>query len=118
MSASRRDLLTIGAAAGMGAFAKQAGAATFGNADEPARGVVKKDEITATSNFGDFQNGFTPKRCKALLRAILLTLRPLSAKRPRPCRNGYTGMCRRPPGTDGPNAPMWTRFPATASCPG
>jgi len=32
MSASRRDLLTIGAAAGVGAFAKRAGAATFGNA--------------------------------------------------------------------------------------
>ena len=39
MSASRRDLLTMGAAAGVGAFANHAGAATFGNADDPAHGV-------------------------------------------------------------------------------
>jgi oxalate decarboxylase len=40
MPASRRDILTIGAAAGMGAFATRAGAATFGNPDEPAQGIV------------------------------------------------------------------------------
>jgi len=39
MPASRRDILTIGAA-GMGAFATRAGAATFGNPDEPAQGIV------------------------------------------------------------------------------
>ena len=40
MPASRRDILTIGAAAGMGAFATRAGAATFGDPDEPAQGIV------------------------------------------------------------------------------
>jgi hypothetical protein len=78
----------------------------------------RKDEITATSNSVTFKTGSTPKRCEALLRATPLTLHPLSAKRPRPCRNGYTGMCRQPRGTGGPNAPMSTRIPATASCPG
>ena len=40
MAASRRDVLAVGAAAGIGAFAKRASAAGFGNPDEPAQGVV------------------------------------------------------------------------------
>ena len=40
MPASRRDILTAGAVAGMGAFVTRAGAATFGNPDEPPQGVM------------------------------------------------------------------------------
>jgi oxalate decarboxylase len=43
MPASRRDILTMSAAAGMGAFATRAGAATFGNPDEPAQGIVNTE---------------------------------------------------------------------------
>ena len=78
----------------------------------------RKDEITTTSNFGDFQNGVYAEALRGVIRATPLTSHPLSAKRPRPCRSGYIGMCPRPPGTGVPNAPMSTRFPATASCPG
>ena len=44
MPASRRDILTMSAAAGMGAFATRAGAATFGNPDEPAQGIVNTQD--------------------------------------------------------------------------
>ena len=40
MAASRREILAVGAAAGIGAFAKRASAAGFGNPDEPPQGVV------------------------------------------------------------------------------
>jgi oxalate decarboxylase len=40
MATSRRDILGAGAAAGMGAFATRVSAATFGNPDEPAQGIV------------------------------------------------------------------------------
>jgi oxalate decarboxylase len=40
MPASRRDILTIGAAAGVGAFASRARAGTFGNPDEPPQGLM------------------------------------------------------------------------------
>ncbi len=40
MPASRRDILTVGAAAGIGAFATRASAQTFGNPDEPPQGVI------------------------------------------------------------------------------
>jgi oxalate decarboxylase len=40
MSVSRRNILTAGAAAGIGAFASRASAASFGNPDQPAEGAV------------------------------------------------------------------------------
>jgi oxalate decarboxylase len=40
MPASRRQIFTAGAAVGIGVFATRAGAATFGNPDEPAQGIV------------------------------------------------------------------------------
>ena len=40
MPASRRQLFTAGAAAGIGVFATRAGAANFGNPDEPPQGIV------------------------------------------------------------------------------
>ena len=69
MPASRRDILTVGAAAGMGAFVTRAGAATFGNPDEPAqgilntqgnpRGAVDPGPQNPTLS-GQFPNAFTP----------------------------------------------------------
>ena len=43
MPASRRDILTVGAAAGVAAFATPASAANFGNPDEPPQGVVNTE---------------------------------------------------------------------------
>jgi oxalate decarboxylase len=40
MSVSRREILAAGAAAGVGAFATRASAASFGNPDEPPQGIV------------------------------------------------------------------------------
>jgi oxalate decarboxylase len=40
MPASRRDILKIGTAASIGAFATRASAASFGNPDEPPQGIV------------------------------------------------------------------------------
>jgi oxalate decarboxylase len=40
MSVSRRNILTAGAAAGIGAFASRASAASFGNPDEPPEGAI------------------------------------------------------------------------------
>jgi oxalate decarboxylase len=40
MSVSRRKILAAGAAAGVGAFATRASAASFGNPDEPPQGIV------------------------------------------------------------------------------
>ncbi len=40
MPTSRREILTAGVAAGIGAFATRAGAASFGNPDEPPQGIV------------------------------------------------------------------------------
>src|ERR1700689_4277823 len=40
MSASRRQIFTAGAAVGIGVFATRAGAASFGNPDEPPQGIV------------------------------------------------------------------------------
>jgi oxalate decarboxylase len=40
MPTSRRDMLTLGAGAGIGAFARPASAADFGNPDEPRQGIV------------------------------------------------------------------------------
>ena len=40
MPASRRQIFTAGAAVGIGVFAKRAGAASFGNPDEPPQGIV------------------------------------------------------------------------------
>ena len=40
MPASRREIFAAGAAAGIGVFATRAGAASFGNPDEPPQGIV------------------------------------------------------------------------------
>jgi oxalate decarboxylase len=40
MQASRRQIFTAGAAVGIGVFATRAGAASFGNPDEPPQGIV------------------------------------------------------------------------------
>ena len=40
MPQSRRDVLSLGAAASLGAFATRAGAANFGNPDEPPQGIA------------------------------------------------------------------------------
>jgi oxalate decarboxylase len=40
MQASRRQVFTAGAAVGIGVFATRAGAASFGNPDEPPQGIV------------------------------------------------------------------------------
>jgi oxalate decarboxylase len=40
MPVSRRNILTAGAAAGIGAFASRASAASFGNPDQPAEGAI------------------------------------------------------------------------------
>jgi oxalate decarboxylase len=69
MPASRRDILTVGAAAGMGAFVTRAGAATFGNPDEPAQGIVNTQGNPRgavdpgpqnPTLSGQFPNAFTP----------------------------------------------------------
>ena len=42
MAKSRREILGAGAAAGIGAFATRASAATFGNPDEPPQGARER----------------------------------------------------------------------------
>ena len=69
MPASRRDILGVGAAAGIGAFAARASAATFGNPDEPPQGVVNAQKNSRSAIdpgpqnptlSGQFPNAFTP----------------------------------------------------------
>ena len=69
MPASRRDILGVGAAAGIGAFAARASAATFGNPDEPPQGVVNAQKNSRSAIdpgpqnptlSGRFPNAFTP----------------------------------------------------------
>ena len=69
MATSRRDILGVGAAAGIGAFAARASGATFGNPDEPPQGVVnaQKNPRSATDPgsqnptlSGQFPNAFAP----------------------------------------------------------
>jgi oxalate decarboxylase len=69
MPTSRRDILTIGAAAGVGAFATRANAASFGNPDEPPQGVMNtKGNPRGVVDpgpqnpalTGQFPNAFTP----------------------------------------------------------
>jgi oxalate decarboxylase len=69
MPTSRRDILTIGAAAGVGALASRARAGTFGNPNEPAQGIVNTQgnpRIAAdpgpqnSALTGQFPMAFTP----------------------------------------------------------
>ena len=46
MAASRRDILTLSAAAGIGALATRANAASFGNPDEPPEGIINTRQPT------------------------------------------------------------------------
>jgi oxalate decarboxylase len=66
---SRRDILALGAAAGMGAFATRASAASFGNPDEPPQGIINTQANPRSAVdpgpqnrtlAGQFPNGFTP----------------------------------------------------------
>jgi oxalate decarboxylase len=69
MSVSRREILAAGAAAGVGAFATRATAASYGNPDEPPQGIVNTQgnprsavdpgpQNPALS--GQFRKAFTP----------------------------------------------------------
>ena len=69
MRASRRQVFTAGAAVGIGVFATRAGAASFGNPDEPPQGIVNTQgnprsavdpgpQNSALS--GQFPKAFTP----------------------------------------------------------
>ena len=69
MSVSRREILAAGAAAGVGAFATRASAASFGNPDEPPQGIVNTqgDPRSAVDPgpqnpalSGQFRAAFTP----------------------------------------------------------
>ena len=69
MATSRRQILTAGAAAGIGAFATRVSAATFGNPYEPPQGVMNtKGNPRAVFDpgpqnptlSGQFPNAFTP----------------------------------------------------------
>jgi oxalate decarboxylase len=66
---SRRDILSLGAAAGVGAFATRASAASFGNPDEPPQGIVNTQSNPRSAVdpgpqnrtlTGQFPNDFTP----------------------------------------------------------
>ena len=52
MSVSRRNILTAGAAAGIGAFASRASAASFGNPDQPPEGAVNATNPKALTDPG------------------------------------------------------------------
>jgi oxalate decarboxylase len=69
MIRSRRNILTAGAAAGIGAIAMRASAASFGNPDEPAQGVVNTQNNPRSAVdpgpqnptlAGQFPRAFTP----------------------------------------------------------
>ncbi len=69
MSVSRREILAAGAAAGVGAFATRASAASFGNPDEPPQGIVNTQRNPRSAVdpgpqnpalSGQFRAAFTP----------------------------------------------------------
>jgi oxalate decarboxylase len=56
MPTSRRDILTIGAAASIGALATRANAASFGNPDEPPEGIINTKGNTRSASDPGPQN--------------------------------------------------------------
>jgi oxalate decarboxylase len=69
MSVSRREILAAGAAAGVGAFATRASAASFGNPDEPPQGIANTQRNPRSAVdpgpqnpalSGQFRAAFTP----------------------------------------------------------